>query len=247
MLVLDGVHAHYGKSHVLHGVSLEVPAKELTVIVGRNGVGKTTTLDAVLGLVRVTAGAVRFEGTTISARPAFEVPRHGIGYVPQGRRIFPELTVRENLEIGCVRGTLDAAVLDRVFTYFPRLKERLAQAGGTLSGGEQQMLAIGRALVGKPRLLLLDEPSEGLMPSLVALVEDTLRRLHAEGTAILLVEQNLATALALAHRVYVMEKGEIRLRATPVELRAAPELLQRYLGVEAAPSRGSDGPRSDRR
>ena len=232
MLALDGVHAQYGKSRVLHGVSLRVGRDEIAVIVGRNGVGKTTTLEAVLGLVEVTAGDVRFEDEPITRLAAWQIPRRGIGYVPQGRRIFAELSVRENLEIGCVSGALDRGLLERVFDYFPRLQERLWQPGGTLSGGEQQMLAIGRALLGKPRLLLLDEPSEGLMPSLVQLVEDTIRRLRADGTAVLLVEQNIQTALALADRVYVMEKGEIRLEARPAELRASPEILQRYLGVE---------------
>jgi branched-chain amino acid transport system ATP-binding protein len=232
MLALRDVQAQYGKSRVLHGVTLEVRAREIAVLVGRNGVGKTTTLEAVMGLVETTGGEVRFEGERISGLEPYRIPRRGIGYVPQGRRIFPELTVRENLEIGCVRGALDPAMLARVFEYFPRLQERLWQPGGTLSGGEQQMLAIGRALLGRPRLLLLDEPTEGLMPSLVALVEETMQRLREEGTTILLVEQNLATALAVADRVYVMEKGEIRVTATPAELRAAPEVLQRYLGVE---------------
>jgi branched-chain amino acid transport system ATP-binding protein len=232
MLALRDVQAQYGKSRVLHGVTLEVRAREIAVLVGRNGVGKTTTLEAVMGLVETTGGEVRFEGERISGLEPYRIPRRGIGYVPQGRRIFPELTVRENLEIGCVRGALDAAMLARVFEYFPRLQERLWQPGGTLSGGEQQMLAIGRALLGRPRLLLLDEPTEGLMPSLVALVEETMQRLREEGTTILLVEQNLATALAVADRVYVMEKGEVRVTAAPAELRAAPEVLQRYLGVE---------------
>ena len=207
-------------------------AREIAVLVGRNGVGKTTTLESIMGLVEVTGGEIRFEGEPISGLEAYRIPRRGIGYVPQGRRIVPELTVRENLEIGCVRGALDTNTLARVFEYFPRLKERLWQPGGTLSGGEQQMLAIGRALLGQPRLLLLDEPTEGLMPSLVALVEDTLRRLRLEGTTILLVEQNLATALSLADQVYVMEKGEIRVTAAPAELEASPEVLQRYLGVQ---------------
>jgi branched-chain amino acid transport system ATP-binding protein len=232
MLALSGVQAQYGKSRVLHGVTLDVREREIAVLVGRNGVGKTTTLDAILGLVDVTAGNVRFEGQQVSGRPPHEIPRRGIGYVPQGRRIFPELTVRENLEIGCVQGALDRRVLERVFGYFPRLEERLWQPGGTLSGGEQQMLAIGRALLGKPRLLLLDEPTEGLMPSLVTLVEETVRRLREEGVTILLVEQNLTTALAVADRVHIMEKGEVRVTATPAELRAAPEVLQRYLGVD---------------
>jgi branched-chain amino acid transport system ATP-binding protein len=231
MLSVRGLQAQYGKSRVLHGVTLDVDERQIAVLVGRNGVGKTTTLEAIMGLVEVTGGEVRFEGEPISGVEAYRIPRRGIGYVPQGRRIFPELTVRENLEIGCVSGALDQATLARVLEYFPRLKERLWQAGGTLSGGEQQMLAIGRALVGRPRLLLLDEPTEGLMPSLVALVEETMRRLRAEGTTILLVEQNLATALSLGDRVYVMEKGEIRVTATPAELQAAPDVLQRYLGV----------------
>ncbi len=233
MLTVRGLQAQYGKSRVLHGVTLDVAERQIAVLVGRNGVGKTTTLEAIMGLIDVTGGEVRFEGELISGVEAYRIPRRGIGYVPQGRRIFPELTVRENLEIGCVRGALDEATLARVLEYFPRLKERLWQAGGTLSGGEQQMLAIGRALIGRPRLLLLDEPTEGLMPSLVTLVEQTMRRLREEGTTILLVEQNLATALAVGDRVYVMEKGEIRVTATPAELEASPELLQRYLGVAA--------------
>ena len=232
MLQVQGLQARYGKSQVLHGVSLDAREGQIAVLVGRNGVGKTTTLEAIMGLVEVTGGEIRFEGEPISGLEAYRIPRRGIGYVPQGRRIFPELTVRENLEIGCVRGAVDSNTLARVFEYFPRLKERLWQPGGTLSGGEQQMLAIGRALLGQPRLLLLDEPTEGLMPSLVALVEDTLRRLRVEGTTILLVEQNLATALSLADQVYVMEKGEIRVTAAPAELEASPEVLQRYLGVQ---------------
>jgi branched-chain amino acid transport system ATP-binding protein len=236
MLRVQGLQAQYGKSRVLHGVTLEASERQIAVLVGRNGVGKTTTLEAIMGLVEVTGGEIAFEGEPISGLEAYKIPRRGIGYVPQGRRIFPELTVRENLEIGCVSGALDTNVLARVFEYFPRLKERLWQPGGTLSGGEQQMLAIGRALLGRPRLLLLDEPTEGLMPSLVSLVEETMRQLREEGTTILLVEQNLATALSVADRVYVMEKGEICVAAEPAELRAAPEVLQRYLGVDRRPA-----------
>jgi branched-chain amino acid transport system ATP-binding protein len=232
MLELLSVQAQYGKSRVLHGVTLDVREREIAVLVGRNGVGKTTTLEAILGLVDVTGGQVRFDRQSISGLPPHRIPRRGIGYVPQGRRIFPELTVRENLEIGCVQGAIDRRVMDRVFAYFPRLQERLWQPGGTLSGGEQQMLAIGRALLGKPRLLLLDEPTEGLMPSLVTLVEETVLRLREEGVTILLVEQNLASALAVADRIYIMEKGEVRVTATPDELRASPDVLQRYLGVD---------------
>ena len=237
MLAVRGLQAQYGKSRVLHGVTLDVASREIAVLVGRNGVGKTTTLDAIMGLVDVTGGEVRFEGELISGIESYRIPRRGIGYVPQGRRIFPELTVRENLEIGCVSGAVDSATLGRVLEYFPRLKERLWQPGGTLSGGEQQMLAIGRALLGRPRLLLLDEPTEGLMPSLVTLVEQTMLRLREEGTTILLVEQNLATALSVGDRVYVMEKGEVRVSATPRELQASPEVMQRYLGVESRSAR----------
>jgi branched-chain amino acid transport system ATP-binding protein len=232
MLQVQELKAQYGKSRVLHGVTLEARAREIAVLVGRNGVGKTTTLEAVMGLVEVTGGDIRFEGEPLSRLEAYRIARRGIGYVPQGRRIFPELTVRENLEIGCVSGALDPTTLARVFEYFPQLKERLRQPGGTLSGGEQQMLAIGRALLGRPRLLLLDEPTEGLIPSLVAVVEETMRRLRDEGTTILLVEQNLATALSVADRVYVMEKGEIRVTAAPAELEASPDVLRRYLGVQ---------------
>jgi branched-chain amino acid transport system ATP-binding protein len=237
MLAVRGLQAQYGKSRVLHGVTLDVADREIAVLLGRNGVGKTTTLEAIMGLVDVTGGEVRFEGELLTGLEPYRIPRRGIGYVPQGRRIFPELTVRENLKIGCVSGPLDRPTLARVLDYFPRLKERLWQPGGTLSGGEQQMLAIGRALVGRPRLLLLDEPTEGLMPSLVTLLEQTLRRLREDGTTILLVEQNLATALSVGDRVYVMEKGEIRLTATPGELQASPEVLQRYLGVGATRGR----------
>ena len=233
MLQVRGLQAQYGKSRVLHGVTLDAAEGQISVLVGRNGVGKTTTLEAIMGLVEVTGGEIRFQAEPITRLEAYRIPRRGIGYVPQGRRIFPELTVRENLEIGCVSGALDTEVLARVFEYFPRLKERLWQPGGTLSGGEQQMLAIGRALLGRPRLLLLDEPTEGLMPSLVSLVEETMRRLREEGTTILLVEQNLATALSVADRVYVMEKGEIRVAARPAELKSSPDILQRYLGVDA--------------
>jgi branched-chain amino acid transport system ATP-binding protein len=241
MLEVRGLQAQYGKSRVLHGVTLDVVQGQIAVLVGRNGVGKTTTLEAIMGLVDVAAGEVRFEGELISGVEPYRIPRRGIGYVPQGRRIFPELTVRENLEIGCVSGAVDQATLARVFEYFPRLAERLWQPGGTLSGGEQQMLAIGRALLGRPKLLLLDEPTEGLMPSLVALVEATLRRLREEGTTILLVEQNLATALSVGDRVHVMEKGEVRASATPEELRRTPDVLQRYLGLEAGTRRAETG------
>ena len=231
MLQVQGLEAQYGKSRVLHGVSLQARAREIAVLVGRNGVGKTTTLEAIMGLVEVTGGEIQFEGEPISGLEAYRIPRRGIGYVPQGRRIFPELTVRENLEIGCVRGALDTNTLARVFEYFPRLKERLWQPGGTLSGGEQQMLAIGRALLARPRLLLLDEPSLGLAPQVVQTIFQIIRDINAGGTTILLVEQNAHMALQVAHHGYVLEVGEIAMTDTAAKLAASDEVRKAYLGV----------------
>lgn len=230
MLELRAVQAQYGKSRVLHGVTLEVRERETAVLVGRNGVGKTTTLEAILGLVDVTGGEIRFEGQPLSGLPPHQIPRRGIGYVPQGRRIFPELTVRENLEIGCVRGAVDRTVLDRVFTYFPRLGERLWQAGGTLSGGEQQMLAVARALMSRGRLMLLDEPSMGLAPVLVRDIFKVLREINQSGTTILLVEQNANMALRLADRGYVLETGNIIISGSGRELMGNPRVKEAYLG-----------------
>jgi branched-chain amino acid transport system ATP-binding protein len=234
---VDGVQAEYRDIPVIWEVSLGVGQGEIVALVGGNGAGKTTLLRVLSGLregfLRVTRGAVRFRGEGLQGLDPAEIVARGIAHVPEGRHLFPGLSVRDNLRLGGyllpARGARET--LPRVLEMLPFLKERRRQLAGTLSGGEQQLLAIGRALVGRPRLLLLDEPTEGLMPSLVALVEETMRRLRAEGTTILLVEQNLATALSLGDRVYVMEKGEIRVTATPAELQAAPDVLQRYLGV----------------
>jgi branched-chain amino acid transport system ATP-binding protein len=233
MLKVVDIHTYYGKSYVLHGVSLEVQPGEIVALLGRNGVGKTTTMKSIMGLVAPRRGQVYFDGRELTALPAYRVGRLGLGYVPQGRRIFPDLTVWENLCIGVARGTVTAEVLDRVFRYFPILAERRRQRGGTLSGGEQQMLAIARALVKQPAMLLMDEPSEGLAPLVVRAMCDTIRALNHEGLGILLAEQQVATALDLANRVYVMENGMIVFEGRAEELRRHQDLMLRYLGVVA--------------
>ncbi len=230
MLTVSNLHAHYGKSHVLQGVNLTVNNGEAVAILGRNGVGKTTTLKSIIGLLPPTDGSVQFDGIALNKLPAFKVPAQKIGYVPQGRHIFPKLTVYENLCLGLTRDPPDTE-LEPIFTQFPRLKERLKQLGGTLSGGEQQMLAIARCLVLKPKLLLLDEPTEGIMPKLVADLRHAIKRINQRGVSILLVEQNVPTALAVANRVYFMEKGRICHEATSEQLKANPEEAHRFLGV----------------
>jgi branched-chain amino acid transport system ATP-binding protein len=235
MLVLDDVHAHYGKSHVLHGVSVEVRAGEVVGLLGRNGVGKTTTLKAIMGLVRRTGGRIAFEGRDLAGLPPHELARLGIAWVPEERRIFRLLTVLENLRTGLDRPGLPAArreaLLEKVYRYFPILQERRDQAGGTLSGGEQQMLAIARAMMLEPKIILLDEPTEGLMPRMVAQIREIVHALHRDGVAILLVEQNVPLTLEAAGRVYIMEKGVVRHHAPAAELRADHGVIREYLGV----------------
>jgi branched-chain amino acid transport system ATP-binding protein len=232
MLFMNEVNCYYGKSHVLNDASLEIREKELVGLAGRNGVGKTTTLKSIMGLVPPRSGEIRFDQETLSSLPAYQIPRRGIAYVPQGRHLFPKLTVMENLRIPIVQGQIDPETLEEIFDYFPRLKERLKQKAGTLSGGEQQMLAVGRALIIKPRLILLDEPTEGLMPLLVRAISQTVKAINAKGTTILLVEQNLKTLKDICHRIYIMEKGSVVYRGTPAELEAAPEIQDRYLSVK---------------
>jgi branched-chain amino acid transport system ATP-binding protein len=229
-LEVRGLHAYYGESHVLQGVDLDVADGEAVSLVGRNGAGKTTTISAITGLVRPRAGSVRIAGTDVAGRPAYQVARAGVALVPQGRRIFSELSVRENLLLAArpIAGGWDER---RVLELFPSLGRRLDNRGDELSGGEQQMLAIGRALLRNPRLLLLDEPSEGLAPKLVAEVGETLRSLRATGLAILLVEQNLALATRVGERIYVMNKGTIVFEGTSAALAAQPDVEARYLGV----------------
>lgn len=236
MLTVADVHAYYGKSHVLQGVSLEIGPGELVGLLGRNGVGKTTTLRTILGLLRARSGDVHFNGRPLVGLAPHRIPRLGIGYVPQGRQIFSELTVRENLSIALVtdsRHTPDVqARFDRVFTSFPVLAERMGQLGGTLSGGEQQMLSIARAMMAEPSLILMDEPTEGLMPRMVDLVQETLVRLKDQGVSVLLVEQKVKAALGVCPRAYVMQKGRIVFGGISKELAEDADLQHQYLGVK---------------
>ncbi len=234
MLAVEGLHAHYGKSHILHGVDLVVGAGEIVCLLGRNGVGKSTTLKAIMGLVPPTAGRVLFKGAATTGLAPFRAARRGLGYVPEERRIFPTITVRENLRMGVKHGPAGnggAWTLERVYEFFPRLRERAGQRAGTLSGGEQQMLTIGRTLMGNPELLLVDEPTEGLAPMLVEQVERILGEIHRAGTPILLVEQSMETALALAQRVYIMSKGGIVFTGGVADLVANDEVRRQYLEV----------------
>ena len=228
MLEVDGIHTYYGESHVLHGVSLRVAPGQAVALLGRNGAGKTTAIRSIVGFTPPRAGRVLFEGQAIERWPAYRIARRGLALVPQGRRIFAPLSVRENLLLGA---RASGWTLDRVFALFPRLRERQAQSGGTLSGGEQQMLAIGRALLTHGRLLLLDEPSEGLAPLIVREIGSILIALKAERLSLLLVEQNYHLALRVADRVYVMNKGKIVYEGTPAGLEADEEIKRRYLGV----------------
>ena len=235
MLALEELHAHYGKSHVLHGVSLRVGRGEVVGLLGRNGVGKSTTLKAVMGLVRPSAGRVVFDGRDVTGASPHHLARLGLAWVPEDRRIFRVLSVLENLRTGLDRPAVSRArrseLLEKVYACFPVLAERRRQPGGTLSGGEQQMLAIARAMMLEPKLILLDEPTEGLMPRMVAQIREIVRLLHRDGVAILLVEQNVPLTLEVADRVYVMEKGVVRHHAPAAELRQAPAVLRQYLGV----------------
>jgi branched-chain amino acid transport system ATP-binding protein len=235
MLTLDNVHTFYGKSHILHGVSLEIHPGEVVGLLGRNGVGKSTTLKTVMGLVHPAQGRIVFEGRDIAGLAPYRLARLGLAWVPEDRRIFRLLTVLENLRTGLDRpevpGQRRQALLDKVYASFPILRERRHQAGGTLSGGEQQMLAIARAMMLEPRIVLLDEPTEGLMPRMVSQIRDIIEALHAEGVAILLVEQNVPLTLAVSDRVYIMEKGVVRHHAPAAALRADQAVIHQYLGV----------------
>ena len=235
MLEVETIQVFYGEIQALKGISLHVAKGEIVALLGNNGAGKTTTLKTVSGLLRPRTGQVLLEGHAIHELPPHEIVSRGVAHVPEGRRIFNRLTVVENLEMGAYLrsdGTIREDV-DRVFTLFPRLKERRAQVGGTLSGGEQQMLAIARALMARPRILLLDEPSMGLAPILVEQIFETVRDINLQGTTILLVEQNAAMALSIAHRGYVLETGTIALSGSVLELQEHPEVRRAYLGEGA--------------
>ena len=232
MLQVDALDVSYGKIRALKGVGLEVARGEIVAVLGNNGAGKTTTLKTISGLLRPTRGTISLDSEPLVGVPPHAIVLKGIAHVPEGRRIFNRLTVRENLMMGAYprRDAGIAADLDRVFALFPRLRERIAQVAGTLSGGEQQMLAIGRALMARPRLLLLDEPSMGLAPVLVEQIFETIQDINRGGTPILLVEQNAAMALSIAHRGYVLETGSIALAGTATELSDNADVRRAYLG-----------------
>ncbi len=230
MLALDDVHAFYGKSHVLHGVTLAVGPGEVVTLLGRNGVGKTTTVRAVLNLGVSRRGRVAVAGVDVSRWPADAIARLGVGYVPQGRKVFPRLTVAENLRVAA-SAVPGARAVDEVLAEFPALRDHLDRPAGALSGGQQQVLALARSLVMNCRLLLLDEPTDGLMPKLVGEIGTLIPALAARGVAVLLVEQNLDLALAVSHRISIMEKGRICYAGVPDELRHQPAILERHLGV----------------
>jgi branched-chain amino acid transport system ATP-binding protein len=232
LLRLEDVHSYYGDSHVLHGVSLEVAPGRVLTLLGRNGAGKTTVLKSIIGIVRPRSGRILFAGGEIAGQASYRVARSGIGYVPETRGIFPSLSVVENLTLASRRSpAANGWTLERVYALFPRLAERRASGGATLSGGEQQMLSMARALLTNPRLLLLDEPTEGLAPLIVAEIEAVLTRLKTEGLSILLVEQKLDFALAFADEIAVLGKGQIRWTGTPSEFAAAEDIKHAWLGV----------------
>jgi branched-chain amino acid transport system ATP-binding protein len=234
LLEVQDLNVYYGAIHALHGISFNVEEGEIVSLIGANGAGKSTTLRALSGLIRPSSGKITFRGQETTLAPAEEIVRLGISHVPEGRKIFAPLTVRENLEMGAY--IIDdkeeiERMMERVFRSFPRLKERLGQLGGTLSGGEQQMLATGRGLMNKPKLILLDEPSMGLSPILVEEIFRIIKEINEEGTSILLVEQNAQMALSIAHRAYVLETGNITLAGTAKEIANNPRVKEAYLGV----------------
>ena len=232
MLEVRDLHVYYGKIHALKGVTFHVGAGEIVTLLGPNGAGKTTTLKTISGLLPPRSGVCSLEGKTVIGAPAHEIVKRGIAHVPEGRKIFNRLTVIENLRMGAYTAPDDGMRqdLETVFNLFPRLKERREQVAGTLSGGEQQMLAIARALMTRPRLLLLDEPSMGLAPVLVEQIFDAIQKINREGTTLLLAEQNAAMALSIAHRGYVLETGTIALHGSAAELQENPEVRRAYLG-----------------
>jgi branched-chain amino acid transport system ATP-binding protein len=233
LLSLEDVHTYYGEAHILQGVSLSVGDGEVVTMIGRNGAGKTTTLLSIMGIARARRGAVRMGGQDITHLETHEIVRRGIGWVPEERRVLPNLTVLENLRLGTMvaPGADAERRLEEALEYFPRLRERIAQKGRFLSGGEQQMLAIARGLVSHPRIMLVDEPTEGLAPLLVRSLTEILREINRRGTTILLVEQTLEVAMALSHRLYVMDQGRIQFEGTPEALRRDPTIQQRFLSV----------------
>ena len=232
LLRLDEFHTYYDRSHVLQGVSLEIKKGEIVALLGRNGVGKTTTLNSIMGFVKPRTGKICFRETDITFLPSFKIGRMGIGYVPQGRHLFPKMTVMENLRTGMLTKSASSS-LDKVFDLFPNIKEKLQRKAGSLSGGEQQAVAISRAILKNPEILILDEPTTGLMPLFVSSLKDVIKKLNSEGMTILLVEERVPFTLALADRVYFMVTGKIEYTSTREELEGRNDLLVRYLGIEA--------------
>ena len=234
LLEVEDIHTYYGDSYVLQGLSLELGAGKIVAILGRNGMGKTTLIRSVAGLTPPRRGEIRFKGRSIRGRPPYAIAQQGVALVPQGRRIFRSLSVRENLLLptsALARPCRGRWQLDSVLAEFPQLAERIDHPGGALSGGEQQMLAVGRALMANPELILMDEPSEGLSPKLVQQVEALMKSVRAHGHAVLLVEQNFALAMSVADMIYVLSAGRFVFQGTPATLEAAPEVLDQHLGV----------------
>lgn len=231
MLAVENINAAYGRVQVLRDLSINVASGEILCLLGRNGAGKTTLLKSIMGQVPVSSGQIMLDGVELARLPAHQIPKHGVGYIPQGRRLFSEMTVAENLNIGLMTRKSGPEVLEHVLAMFPRLRERLDQRAETLSGGEQQMLATARALCIRPKLLLLDEPTEGLQPSMIALIRDAVVELKSQNVAIVLVEQRVQAVLEIADRVVFIENGRAVLEATPDELRADESLIHRYVGV----------------
>ena len=232
MLKVEDLHVYYGSIHAIKGISFDVSEGEIVTLIGANGAGKSTTLNTITGLLKPRSGSVTFEGHNIVGVPAHKIVSHGMALCPEGRRVFLQMTVQENLEMGGYTrpaSEIEASIAD-VYERFPRLKERYRQTAGTLSGGEQQMLAMGRALMSKPKLLMLDEPSMGLAPILVEQIFDIIKELHKAGTTILLVEQNAQMALSVADRAYVLENGQITLSGTGEELSRSEQVQKAYLG-----------------
>ncbi len=234
VLEIKDLHTFYEQSHILQGVSLGIERGEIVCLLGRNGVGKTTTLKSIIGFVKPRSGQVIFKGQEITGFPPHAIAKLGVGFVPEDRRIFPTLTVRENLIMGIKPGQKsreDGWTIEKVYQYFPALQARDKQKGRHLSGGEQQMLTIARTLMGNPEVLLIDEPTEGLAPKIVETVEEVIKEIHQHGIPILLVEQNMRVALRLAERIYVMAKGKVVFQGTRQELKEAHEVRQKYLEV----------------
>jgi branched-chain amino acid transport system ATP-binding protein len=233
LLTVEDLHTYYGEAHILQGVSLRLEEGEVVTLIGRNGAGKTTTLRSIMNIVRSSRGRIVLRGDDLTRLPTHEIAQRGIAWVPEERRILPNLTVLENLRLGMMgrrAGDADSA-LEEVFDYFPRLRERVAQRGQLLSGGEQQMLAIARGLVARPSIMLVDEPTEGLAPIIVQNLTEILARINKRGVTLLLVEQTLEVAMSLSHRLYVMDQGRIQFEGTPAALRSDPSIQQRFLEV----------------